>query len=137
MQDAVLAQAPDEEEKDLDRDWLSVAASAVGLILSVGTLSIYTFGVFVGPLSNEFGWSRTELFGALAISQYALALSAPFWGFLTDRFGPRLLILPAVVLLSSLFASMAFLSSHLWHLYLIFTLFPILGGPLDRWVIPL
>jgi len=128
MQDAVLVQTPDDVAKDLDRDWLAVAASAVGLIFSVGTLSIYTFGVFVGPLSSEFGWSRTELFGALAVSQYALALSAPFWGLLTDRFGPRPLILPAVVLLSSLFASMALLSPHLWHLYLIFTLFPILAG---------
>jgi MFS family permease len=128
MQDSVLVRTPDEVAKDLDRDWLAVAASAVGLIFSVGTLSIYTFGVFVGPLSNEFGWSRTELFGALAVSQYALALSAPFWGLLTDRFGPRPLILPAVVLLSSLFASMALLSPHLWHLYLIFTLFPILAG---------
>lgn len=130
MQDAVLAQAEvlDEVVCGQDRDWLAVAGSAVGLVFSVGTLSIYTFGVFVGPLSSEFGWSRTELFGALALSQYALALSAPVWGLLTDRFGPRPLILPAILLLSSLFASMALLTPHLWHLYLIFALFPILAG---------
>ena len=69
MQGAALAQVPDGVVQDhhddhLDRDWLAVAASAVGLVFSVGTLAIYTFGVFVGRLSRGFGWSRTELFGA-------------------------------------------------------------------------
>ena len=87
MQDTAFTEAPIEAPKVLNRDWLAVVASAVGLMLGVGTLTIYTFGVFVGPLSAEFHWSWTELFGAVAISQYALALSVPFWGYLTDRFG--------------------------------------------------
>jgi MFS family permease len=128
MQDNAFAEAPIEAPKVLDRDWLAVVASAVGLMLGVGTLTIYTFGVFVGPLSAEFHWSRTELFGAVAISQYALALSVPFWGFLTDRFGPRLILLPSVVVISLLFASLALLTPKLWHLYLIFALFPLLAG---------
>jgi hypothetical protein len=64
MQDIACAEAPIEASKVRDRDWLAVVASAVGLMLGVGTLTIYTFGVFVGPLSAEFHWSRTELFGA-------------------------------------------------------------------------
>jgi MFS family permease len=128
MQEFVLTELPIEAAKIQDRDWLAVAGSAIGLILCVGTLSIYTFGVFVRPLSAEFNWTRTELFGAVAISQYALASSAPIWGFLADRFGPRSIVLPSVILISLLFASFALLTPNLWHLYLIFALIPLLAG---------
>jgi MFS family permease len=128
MDDVAFAKAKIEAPAVLDRDWLAVVASAVGLMLSVGSLTIYTFGVFVGPLSAEFKWSRTELFGAVAISQYALALSVPFWGCLIDRLGPRSALVPSVVMISLLFASLAFLTPNLWHLYLIFALFPLLAG---------
>jgi MFS family permease len=128
MDDVAFAKAKIEAPAVLDRDWLAVVASAVGLMLSVGSLTIYTFGVFVGPLSAEFKWSRTELFGAVAISQYALALSVPFWGYLIDRLGPRSALVPSVVMISLLFASLAFLTPNLWHLYSIFALFPLLAG---------
>lgn len=111
-----------------DRDWLAVAASAGGLVFSIGTLSIYTFGVFVRPLTTEFGWSRSELFGALAVSQYALAFSGPVWGWLADRFGSRAILLPSTAVLSLSFASLALLTANLWQLYLVFALIPLLAG---------
>ncbi len=112
----------------IDRDWVAVAASAFGLIFSVGTLSVYTFGVFVHPLSKEFGWGRTQLSLTLAISQYALAFSSPFWGVLTDRFGPRTTLLPSITALGLLVASLSLLTPHLWHLYLVFAAIPVLAG---------
>jgi MFS family permease len=111
-----------------DKDWPAVAASATGLVFSVGTLSIYTFGVFVRPLTAEFGWSRTELFGALAVSQYALALSGPIWGMLVDRFGSRAIMLPSTTVISLSFASLALLTANLSQLYLVFALVPLLAG---------
>ena len=59
------------------------AASAVGLVLSLGTLLLYTFGVFVGPLTREFGWTRTQAPGALA------ATLPPLAQFLLVRLGWR------------------------------------------------
>lgn len=112
----------------MDRSWGVVAAATVGLAFSVGTLLLYTFGVFVQPLSAEFGWSRTQLSGALGVSQYVFALSAPFWGILIDRFGPRRVMLPSVVLISALVASLALLTPNLWHYYLVFGLVPLLAG---------
>ena len=112
----------------MDRDWAAVVASALGLILSVGTLSVYTFGVFVHPLSKEFGWTRTQLSLTLAISQYVLAFSSPLWGVLTDRFGPRAALLPSIVALGLLVASISLLTPHLWHLYLVFAAIPLLAG---------
>lgn len=112
----------------LDRDWTAVTASAVGLVFGVGVLLLYSFGIFVRPLAAEFGWSRTGLSGAVATSQYSLAISAPAWGWLIDRYGPRTIMLPSVVMLSALFASLSFLTPHIWHLYLVFALIPLLAG---------
>jgi len=111
-----------------DREWAIVAASAIGLLLSVGTLLLYTFGVFAGPLSKEFGWGRTQVSGALAVSQYTLAFCAPFWGLMIDRFGPRPILVSSVLGLSALVASLALLTPHLWHYYLVFAAVSFLAG---------
>ncbi len=111
-----------------DDSWGVVAACTLGLVFSVGTLLLYTFGVFARPLTAEFGWSRTQLSGALALSQYTLALSAPFWGALIDRFGPRAVVVPSTVLISALVASLALLTHNLWHYYLVFGLIPVVAG---------
>ncbi len=104
----------------MDRSWGVVAASTIGLILSQGTLLLYTFGVFARPLGAEFGWNRTQLALALTVSQYTLAISAPIWGYLIDRFGPRPVLLPSVICLSALIASLSLLTPNTWHYYLVF-----------------
>ena len=114
--------------RDLDRDWLAVGASAVGMVLCVGTLALYSFGVFVRPLTAEFGWSRTGLFAALSFFQFGLAFCSPIWGVVLDRFGPRRVIVPSLVALSLLVASLGLLTANLWHLYLVFFAIPLLGG---------
>ncbi len=111
----------------MDRSWGVVAAATIGLVFSVGTLLLYTFGVFVRPLSTEFGWSRTALSGGLAVSQYTLALSAPIWGLLIDRFGPRMVILPSVICISVLVGSLALLGS-LWQYYATFAAISFCAG---------
>ncbi len=122
-----LANPPD-VAATVDKDWLAVAASAAGMILCVGTLAVYSFGVFVGPLTSEFHWSRTSLFAALSFFQFGLALSSPIWGVLLDRFGPRRVILPSIVALSLLVGSLCLLTPNLWHLYLVFAAIPLLSG---------
>ncbi len=111
-----------------NENWPVVVAAALGLTFSVGTLLVSSFGVFVRPLAAEFHWNRTELSGALAVSQYALALSGWLWGALIDRFGPRVIVVPSVVIISALIASLGLLTPHLWHLYLVFAAIPLLAG---------
>lgn len=111
-----------------DREWTIVAASAIGLLFSLGTLFLYTFGVFVGPLSKELGWSRTQLAGALAVSQYSFAFCSPFWGLAVDRLGPRPVLVGSVLGLSALVASLALLTPPLWHYYAVFGAASFLAG---------
>ena len=111
-----------------DHDWLTVVACAICLLLSVGTLLVYVFGVFVRPLAGQFHWTRTQVATALITGEFVIAVSAPLWGWLIDRYGPRRIILPSIVGLSLSFASLSLLTAPLWHLYLLFGLFSLLGG---------
>ncbi len=115
-------------DQEMDKHWGIVVACAICLSLSVGTLLLYSFGVFVRPLAREFHWTRTQIASALAIGQLMVAASCPFWGVLVDRFGPRRIILVSLAGMSLAYASLALLTPHLWHLYLIFALFTICGG---------
>ena len=76
--------------------WTLVLASAVGFsffsVLLAGT------GLFMGPLSDEFGWSRTLLSSGPSIATAVTALLSPFYGALIDRFGTRKLALPGILL---------------------------------------
>ncbi len=112
----------------MDRDWLAVAALMICLVFSVGTLTLYCFGVFVAPLSAQFGWGRTKIIAALTISQYTLAVMLPLWGGVTDRIGPRVVVPVSYVMLASGFTSLALLTPHIWHLYLVFALIPVVAG---------
>ena len=126
---AIGAQAGRTEiSRTLDRDWGTVAASAICLMLSEGTLLLYSFGVFIRPLTSEFHWTRTQVSWALSTGQFTIALTGLMWGYLLERFGPRRVIVPSVVAISLIFASLAFLTPHLWNLYLIYCLFCLLGG---------
>ena len=73
-------------------------------------------------------WSRTAIAGALAIGQLMASLSSPVWSRLIDHFGPRPAILVSVIGMSIAYGSLAFLTQHLWQLYLVFAAFTILGG---------
>ena len=128
MQEIGAPARPAPGSAPLDSDWPVVAASAVGLMLSVGTLLLYVFGVFVRPLAAEFHWTRTQVSGALTVGQVTVAVTALLWGLLIDRFGPRRVILLSVVGMSLAFASLGLLTPHVWHLYLVFALFCALGG---------
>jgi len=111
-----------------DRDWLTVAACGVCFLLSVGTLLIYIFGVFVRPLAGEFHWTRTQVATALITGQFMVAVTSPAWGWLIDRYGPRRIILPSIVGMSLAFASLSMLTPHRSSLYLLYALFTLLGG---------
>ena len=115
-------------DHEFDRDWLAVAAAAVGLMFSVGALTAYPFGVFMGPIGHDTGWSRGQMSGAISAAQISLVLSSILWGQLLDRFGPRRCLLSAIVGLGIGLTCLSRLTAPLWHLYAFFALVPVLGA---------
>ena len=67
---------------------------------AVATLAfVYGFAAFLVPLSTELGLSRTAISAVVSLASVLNGLIGPPIGWLTDRFGPRALALPGMVLM--------------------------------------
>ena len=97
--------------------WRVVLAACFGTMAGFGSLFVYTFSVFVKPLSAEFGWSREAISTGFAIAAVTLGLASPLLGRWIDRFGPRRIILVCMTVFGCGIASLALLRSGLWQLY--------------------
>ncbi len=97
---------------------LTVAAAFIIMAVFGGTSS--AFGVFFKPVMNEFGWTRALTSGAIALSFITHGIASLGLGRLTDRFGPRI-----VLMINGLFmgAGYILLSSigEAWQLYLYYS----------------
>ncbi len=71
--------------------WYIVAAGAGVLWLSA-TLWMHSYGAYVVLLQDEFGWSKTLLGVAFALTRIESGILGPVQGWLVDRFGPRLIM---------------------------------------------
>lgn len=106
-------------ESDLNYPgWRVVLAASLGVMGGFGSLFVYTFAVFVKPLSGQFGWSREQISAGFGVAAVTLGIVSPFLGRWLDRFGPRRVILPSVIVFSGAIVSLAFLHAQLWQFYL-------------------
>ena len=83
-----------EDRKDKPKFFYGYVVTAAGLgifLIGVGTQSSI-FGVFFKPMLTEFGWTRAETALALALLLIVQAILAITMGWLTDRFGPRVVV---------------------------------------------
>ena len=71
--------------------WLVVAACV--FIAMAGSGAYNGFGVFIIPMSEEFGWSRSAISLAASVGTIVGGISQPVFGRVFDRVGGRRLIL--------------------------------------------
>jgi MFS family permease len=98
--------------------WRVVLAACLGVMAGFGSLFVYTFAVFVKPLSAQFGWNREAISLGFGLAAVTLGVVSPLLGRWIDRFGPRRIILPCMAVFGCSIASLAFLHSQLWQFYL-------------------
>lgn len=67
--------------------WLVLGAAGIQLLS--GALMMHSFGAYTVALQAQFGWSKTALSGAFALTRAESGLLGPLQGWLVDRFGPR------------------------------------------------
>lgn len=77
--------------------WVVVAAGALMGCVAIGT--VFSLAVFLQPMSDATGWSRTGISTAMTIVFLTMGVGAFGWGALTDRFGPKPVVLAGGLLL--------------------------------------
>lgn len=75
--------------------------------------AVATLSMFVTPMTSEFGWSRTELAGAVSLGGVLAALSSPMIGAYLDRKGARLVLCGAVLATGVTLISLSMIESLL------------------------
>jgi MFS family permease len=71
--------------------WWIVAAGFC-LEALIGGLMFHAYGAYLVVLREEFGWSKTLLSAAFSMARAESGILGPVQGWLTDRFGPAILI---------------------------------------------
>ncbi|NKM57732.1 MFS transporter [Agrobacterium larrymoorei] len=87
--------------------WWVVFAATMGLIVGNGPLLQFAYGVFLRPLSEEFGVDRATMSTAVLVGFVATGFSTLFVGRLVDRFGIRAVALPAITLFALSIAALS------------------------------
>lgn len=81
----------------LSYGWIVVAAGMLMTCVSMG--SMFSLAVFLQPMSEDTGWSRTGISTAMTIDFLAMGFSAFAWGAISDRHGARIVVLLGGLLL--------------------------------------
>lgn len=79
--------------------WVIVAAG--GLLGCIAIGAMFSLPVFLLPIAKDTGWSVTGVSTAMTIGFLAMAFASMFWGGLSDRVGPRPVVLAGSVLLAA------------------------------------
>jgi predicted MFS family arabinose efflux permease len=117
----MLAQCSEEDSRQY-AGWGVLTAAFTGVMVSFAPIVPYTFSLFLNPLHAALGWKREAMGGAFALAAITVAVVSPAIGLLLDRFPPRRIILPAILVFALALASLSRLTSHIGQFYFIFFL---------------
>lgn len=121
-----LNKNPSENQSDgIYRGWIVVAVSFLSIGGSIG-FAQYGFGLFIVPLEEEFGWTRTQINFSLTLGVLVHFLS-PVIGRTIDVFGSRYVMAVSLGVIALGFFLRA-VASELWQFYL-FSLLVFAGAP--------
>jgi MFS family permease len=84
-------------ERKLFYGWVVLGASALIICIGVGTL--FSLGVFLQPIEESMGWSRSAIGSVALVNWIAMGIGSFVWGSLSDRVGGRTVAVSGGVLL--------------------------------------
>lgn len=99
--------------------WVVVIVLAITLTIASGAR--FLFGVVLKPLSEEFGWNRAQLTGAVLVAMIVLSICQPIVGILVDRVGPKKILVSGLALLGVALVPFSYVT-NLWQVYLLYGL---------------
>jgi MFS family permease len=106
--------------------WVVVAVGFLATGLGMGAM--FSLPVFLTPIAADTGWPRGGIATAMTLNFLSMGISAFGWGALSDRIGPRRVVLAGAVLLA-IGLALASRSSSLLQFQLVYgVLVGIAGG---------
>src|SRR5229473_5236858 len=121
------------EEPAFGSRWWIVFGATLSMMVAQGPVILYTLGLFIKPLNQDFGWDRASISAAGGLAAISSAIAVPFVGWLIDRWGIRTILLPIVVLSAFSIALIALTPNSIVVFMLFFAITGFLGsgqGPL-------
>ncbi len=108
--------------------WWIVVVAGIGLCLGYAPIIVYSFSVFIKPLTQELHSNRSSISLAFTLANVMTSISSPLVGWLADRFGARRVILIASAIFALLLISAPLLPGKLWSLYVFCGLLGFVGS---------
>ena len=108
--------------------WVLVGVAFLAVSVSFGPVIVFTFGVFLRPISEEFGWTRGEVSLAFSVAALTVSLVSPLIGRMTDRYGARPVVVICASIYAAAYASLAWLTGALTHLYATYFVIGLVGN---------
>lgn len=102
--------------------WKIVLTAMLGIAFSGSNILLYAIGSLAPELSAEFGWSHGSIQLASLFSIITIVLSLPIAGYLSDKFGARLVTLISVLLTIVFMVLHSFLTNNIVYYYILASL---------------
>ncbi len=122
------AQTPAEDESDFSIRKMKIAfAILVGTLFGSSILPFMAIAFLTLPMTEEFGWSRTQFSGGLTSMMVVGSISAPIFGRLVDKIGVRVMIIGGTVVVALITMALSLQDGSLWQFYGGFAILGIAG----------
>lgn len=99
------------------------------MVFSIGPVIYSSFGLYLGPITREFGWSRGDFSFIFLVFGLLFAITSPLVGRAIDRWGSRLVLTVGVALFGLANAVPALANGSLIQFYLLFSLMCLTAAP--------
>jgi len=83
--------------KEARYGWIMVALGAFMTCIAIGAM--FSLAVFLQPITQSTGWSHTAVSAAMTLNFLAMGAAGFGWGAVSDRIGPRPVVLAGAILL--------------------------------------
>ena len=125
-------------------DYSSIVLATGFVVLFFNSGSRYAFGLMLKPMTDDLGWSRSELSLALAAFMLVSALAMPFAGRLADRYSIRTVLAAGGLVVALGIGLTGQVQSH-WQLFIAYglvyavghaaTAIPTVSVMISRWFV--
>ncbi|WP_373489532.1 MFS transporter [Blastomonas sp.] len=118
---------PADQRGEFSRGWKVLLAGVIGVACGASPIPFNVIGFTIEPLSQEFGWSRTQILLPITIFGVVAALLAPVFGWLADTYGVRKTALWSLLGFGLTFGALSLTPPVLWAYYLMWLLVGLVG----------